>query len=485
MNITCLIPPSEDKIPERIYGCSYQLYPQPDLPLLYVAGSLQESGHALSLRDFTFEDNCWKSFEEFVSSSESDAYIIHSVLLSKRIDTKAYRVIRSHHPDAFVIFFGPEPTRVPADFLLDERCFVVRGEPEIICKDLINCLENDLPLHEIKGISYVDQHGKPKNNETFGIIEDLDALPFPARNLTKKYEDKFYNTKIPGRPFTLMLTSRGCPFRCYFCVPNSISWARELEWRRFHDNQKPPLKVRSAQNVIEELEQLGREGYKSIWMMDDMFLWHRPRILEILEGAKRLSIEFGILARVDFIDEEISRNLKEAGCKIVALGVESFQQEILDYIKKDLRADKILPAIEALKKAGVSPEINLMMGVCPLETKASIKHSIRQAIKLDVKYVLFSIGTPFPGTELERIAFQKGWIVEEKYQNLLENLDPANHALLRFPNLSEKDLEYLERYAKMRFYFRPGYIWWQLKKIRSFSEFWMLIKTALKILKYD
>ncbi len=444
MKITFLTPPSKekDKVPERIYGCSYQIYQQPNLPLLYVAGILQNQRHELDLIDFTYENNSQGALEKFLLNSRSQVYIIHSVLLSKKIDLDTSKVINKIKPNAFVIFFGPEPTRVPEEYLSHRNFIVIRGEPEIIAKNLIEVLEKKLPLEDIKGISYL-KNDRQQDNETFGIIENPDILPFPARNLVKKYEGKFYNTKIPSQPHTLILTSRGCAFRCYFCVPNSISWARELEWKKYHNGQKPPLALRSAQNIITEFKQLKNDGYKSVWVMDDMFLWGKERILEISKGIKDLNLEIGILARIDSIDEDIAKALKEAGCRIIDFGVESFNQEILDYIKKDIKSEQIKPAIEIVKRCNMIPEINLMMGVCPLETKQNIKDSIKKAIELDVKYVLFSIATPFPGTELEKVAKEKGWIIEEKYKNLTENLDPANKALMTMPNLSAEDLEKL------------------------------------------
>lgn len=481
MKTLFLIPPS-NKIPERIYGCSFQLYSQPELPILYVAASLLAENFNVDFCDFTLEGNSEEKFESFLNSSDFDIYIFHTVLLSKEIDLKAAKKIRTIKKNAFMVFFGPEPTRVPEDFLFDKKCFVVRGEAEITLKKLVEILKNNDDFSGLKGISYL-RDGNVVNNETFGIIDDLNVLPFPARFLAKKYERNFYNTKIPQRPHHLILTSRGCIFRCYFCVPNAVSWARELEWRKYHQNQKPPLRIRSAENIIKEFQSLAKQGYKSIWVMDDMFLWGEERSLKILDGIKGLGLEIGILARADFIDKEISKALKEANCKVVDLGVESFDQQVLDYIQKDLKAECIDKAVDCLKQEKIIPEINLMFGTSPLETKEKIKETIKKAIDSNVKYVLFSIATPFPGTELEKKAKEQKWLVEEKFNDLVKNLDPSSKSLLSFPELSDKDLEDLIKYAKRKFYFRPKYIWWRFWQIKSFSELIMLVKTAFKILK--
>ena len=480
MKTIFLIPPS-NKVPERIYGCSFQLYSQPELPILYAAAPLLEAGFSVDFRDFTLEGNSEERFESFLRNSDFNIYVFHTVLLSKETDMKAARKIREKN-NAFLIFFGPEPTRTPEDFIFDEKCFVARGEAEITLNKLLQALKNANDLSAIKGISYLKDN-KVVHNETFGIIDDLDKLPFPARSLAKKYENSFYNTKIPSKPHHLILTSRGCTFRCYFCVPNAISWARELEWRKWHQNQKPPLRIRSAENIIKEFKNLSEQGYKSIWVMDDMFLWGKERSLKVLQGIKDLGLEIGVLARADFIDKDIAKALREANCKVVDIGVESFEQQILDYIQKDLKAERIYKAINDLKEEEIIPEINLMFGTSPLETKEKIKQTIKKAIETDAKYVLFSIATPFPGTDLEKRAKEQGWLVKEKFKDLIKNLDPSSKSLLSFPNLSDKDLEELIKYAKRKFYLRPKYIWWRFWQIKSFSELIMLIKTAFKILK--
>jgi radical SAM superfamily enzyme YgiQ (UPF0313 family) len=481
MKITFLIPPSKNKIPERIYGCSYQIHSEPELPILYVASVLEKEKYNVDFRDFTLEDNSDASFEEFIKNSDCDIFIFHSVFLSKDIDVPAAKKIRHYKKNAYILFFGPEPTRVPEKFIFDRKVIVARGEPEIIIKNLVDSLTKGANFSNLKGISFI-KDGAIIHNETFGIIEDLDSLPFPARNLIKKYQRKFYNAKIPSKPHTLILTSRGCAFRCYFCVPNAISWARELEWRKYHKNEKPPLKLRSAENILDEFKDMKSQGYKSAWIMDDMFLWGKERSAQILDGIKETGIEFGILARADFICENIAKKLKEADCKIVDMGIESFDQKVLDYIKKDLKVEDAYTAIDLLKKEKIIPEINLMFGVCPFETKEKLKETIKKAIDLKAKYALFSIATPFPGTELEQKAKDEGWLIGKDYETLIKTLDPGSKSLLSFPQLSNKDLEEIVRYAKIKFYFRPSYIFWRLTEIKSFPELWMLTKTAFKIL---
>ena len=154
MKICLTVPPStkRDKIPERVYGCTFSYYPQPELPLLYAAAVLEQEGHSVDFLDFTV-DNSWDSFGEFVATHEYDAYIFHTVLLAESSDVRAGRFI-AEHSRARIIYFGPHPTLEPQQFLFDERCYVARGEAEFILRDLMRGLQAG-SLDAVKGISYL------------------------------------------------------------------------------------------------------------------------------------------------------------------------------------------------------------------------------------------------------------------------------------------------------------------------------------------
>ena len=144
----------------------------------------------------------------------------------------------------------------------------------------------------IHGLSF-SRDGAVLNNPPRVLLEDLDALPFPARHLIKN-KNLYYNPKLPRMPFTAMQTSRNCSYQCTFCVPNSGSFARELENRKYSQNQKPPVRTRSAGNVIEEFRMLKNEGYKSVSIIDDQFLWAEARTIEICEGVRPLGMQWGL-----------------------------------------------------------------------------------------------------------------------------------------------------------------------------------------------
>ncbi|MFH1773596.1 MAG: radical SAM protein [Methanobacteriota archaeon] len=472
MKVIYVIPPKfKGKIPERIYGCSYTLYPIPNLAILYSAAVLEKAGHNIKIMD-ACADNI--SQEEFIKILEGDCdyYIFHSVLLSAEVDKKAAAEIIKLKSDASIIFFGPHPTYAPKEFLLNENCVVARGEAEFIIEEIAGGKEQS----KIKGISFLE-NGKVKNNETAGVIEDINKIPFPARHLLEA--KKYFNPKLGSEKFTNVLSGRGCAYKCYFCVPNSISWARGLEWKKYNDG-KPSVTLRSAENVVEEVTSLANEGYEQISFIDDQFVWKKERVLKICEGIKNLKINFGILARADYLtDEAVVKALAEAGCKYVDIGAESFNQEILNDVHKNLNIGDVYKAINVLNKYKITPKLNIMFGSSPLESKDTIKQTIEETKRLDIGYVMFSICTPFPGTEFEKAARENRWLVEDNAYNL----DPARKALVSYPALSSSELEEYVRKANREFYLRPKIIKLHLKKIGSIAELMQNIKTALRLLR--
>ncbi len=441
MKVVFLISPSENKQePERVYGCSYSIYPTPDLAMLLNAATLEKAGYYVSIYKVKKNDRA-------TDIPRAEAYFINGVLLSKDADLTLAKLLTRRR----VFFYGPSPTLQPEAYLVSQHHYVIRGETEHIIE---NALKNPL---KTKGISYI-RGKKVIHNAYAGIITNLDSIPFPARHLDK---GEYYNPKLNFKKFTNVLASRGCMNHCYFCVPNSISWARELEWKKYHQG-KPPVVARSAPNVIQEIQQLKAKGYQEFSFIDDQFSVGKTRVLEILEGIKDLEMSFGLLARADRIDEDIIKSLAEAGCHYVDLGVESFNQEVLDDIQKDINIKDVIKIIKLLAKYKIEPKLNIMLGTSPKENRQKIIATINQTLKLPVSYCMFSLATPFPGTEFAKKAQKEKWVVKGK------KINPASQALIDYPHLSSQELDELNKLANRRFYFRAKIIWHQIKKVRSF-----------------
>jgi radical SAM superfamily enzyme YgiQ (UPF0313 family) len=460
MKITFIDPPNflEKKPIERVFGCTYSLYPIPNIFSLANAALLAQEGFKVNYIDMASEGWHRGRLNAFLKTDNSAAYVFYSVNLSLAPDLLAYELIRKIKKDVFIAFCGPAPTYFARDFLRDKNTFVVRGEPEFTLLELIQSLKEGWDLNKINGLSFLE-NGIIKENASRALIEQLDELPLPARRLLKK--NLYSNPKLPKRPFTLMQTSRNCAYRCVFCVPNSYNFSCELEYRKYQENQKPPVRMRSAANVTEEFRLLKKEGYRSVSIIDDQFLWKETRTIEICKGITGLGIEWGCLARVDHINENVAKNLSAAGCRYIDLGIESFNQAVLDDVKKDLKVNKIPEVISILKRYRMLVKVNLLLGISPLQTKDSIKEDIRLAKKLDVDAVMFSIAAPFPGTDFYQRAKENRWFISGDYRP--ESVQ--NKAIINYPGLSCQELNRMVTVANASFYFNLRFILKNLKRL--------------------
>lgn len=473
MRITFIIPPSihDIKPAERTAGCTRMVYNMPNIYELTVAALFEQEGYEVAYIDFVIEKKTNDDLDKFLVQDTSDFYCFWSVNLSMDADLNALQQIRNYHPTAKILFMGPAPSYYTKKFLLDEHIFVLRGEPELTAKELLTCFKNRSDYTIVKGISYVFD-GKIHHNPSRELLKNLDELPFPARHFIEKYH--FSNPKLKEFPYTTLVTSRNCPFKCIYCVPSSLTFAREIEYKK-EFNKKPPISYRSVENVTKELELLHNQGYKSLGFMDDNFIVTAKRLAEIGKVLKQYNFSWGCQARADAIDDNIAQILSDTGCQYVDLGVESFNDDILKYIKKDITSEQIFAAIDSLKKYKVPIKLNILIGTSPLETVASIKETLRIAKKLKVSQVMFNIVAPFPGTEFYEIAKKNNWIVGGDYVPT----DVQRNSILNFPNLSAQEMERLLFWNNISFFLRPSLIWFHLSKFKSFEEF----KIALKALK--
>lgn len=474
MKISFLIPPPLDgeKPAERTAGCTHTVYPMPNIYELIVAAVLEQAGHEVEHHDFILKNKDKKSFNEFLLKDNSNVYFIWSVNLSIDTDMEAHRIIRMIRPDAFIVFEGPAPTLFIPKFLPDNKTIIIRGEPEQTAAELTELLQQGKDWTNIDGISYL-KDGQIQTNKPRALIKDLDILPFPARHLLGNYS--FTNPKLKAHPYTTVLTSRNCPFQCIYCVPSSLTFARELEHKRVF-SKKPPISFRSTENIVNELDLLAEQGYKSIAFIDDNFIVQKERLEIICASLKKHCFIWGCQARVDAITDDVARILSDSGCEFIDLGVESFDDAILDYIKKGIHAEDIEKGIALLQKYKVPVKLNILIGTSPLENIETLKETFRRVKKLKVSQVMFNIVAPFPGTEFYDLAKENGWIIGGDYVPT----DVQRHSILNYPDLTYKQMERMLFRNNLFFFLRPSFIWIHIRRFKSFKDFTEAFK-ALKI----
>ncbi|MFH1888509.1 MAG: radical SAM protein [Candidatus Omnitrophota bacterium] len=477
MKVTFIIPPVLDGTQDvdRCFGCNYSIYFLPLLPVLYSATLIKENSEEVSIIDFAALKKTKADFEEFIRCDKSEVYVFYTVFLSQNTDIAARDIIRRLRKEAIFIYSGPQATYRPQVFLDKEDTYAVRGEPELIINKLVVALGKRLPVSGINGISFLHE-GKVVHSQPAELLKDIDRLPIPDRRLLD--HSPYYNPKLHTMPHTAALTSRGCFGRCWFCVPNSLSYSQELEQKKYF-GMKPAPRIHSAGRVIEDFSRIAHLGFKSISIIDDQFLWDEERTLEICNGIKNLGLEWSCLCRPEKITDRSAKAMKEAGCSYVDLGTESFDEGVLRSIKKDISPQSTIKAAEILKKNKIKIEVNILFGASPQETESTIRETIRQVKRLKVDYALFSIANPFPGTEFYLAAKENGWLAYGDYVPV----DPGKSSIISYPHLSKRRLEHFLAYAYLSYYLDPRYIFKQIRQLKNPRDFLNKFLTACNFLR--
>jgi anaerobic magnesium-protoporphyrin IX monomethyl ester cyclase len=466
MKITFLTPPPLDgkQVADRVAGCAYGLYPVPNVFELTVAAILERDGHDVRYVNFPVENRGIAEFEQFTARDDSDLYAFYTVNLTRDTDRAAARKILEKRR-AGIVFLGPSPSYNPDEFLTGDSCFVVRGEPELSFSELAKSIAAGGPAAAPAGVSML-LNGNIAHGPERPLIEDLDSLPFPARHLIRAHRGRYNNPKLGVKPFTSVCASRNCRHKCSYCVPCSLSFARELEFRRNHERRKPPVAVRSAKNVAEEFQLLKKDGYRSAVFLDDQFIWDEDRTVEMCGGIAPTGIVWGCASRADYITDRAAAAMAAAGCRFIDIGAESFDQRILDDVRKGLKVEAVERAVRIIKRHGIDAKLNILVGCSALETKETIRANQKMIKKLDVDQVMYNIANPFPGTELYEIAKRDGWFVDGDYRPS----DVQKEAIVRLPNLSPEELVREVRRANFRFFLNPRFILKRALRVRSFSD---------------
>jgi len=472
MRISFIVPPSLDgfKPAERSAGCTRLVYNMPNIYELIVAAQFEKLNHDVEYHDFVINNQSKKDLHSFLKQHQTDVYCIWSVNLAIETDRETVNIIRKYHTKKWILFLGPGPTYFPDRYLTDNYIVIARGEPEISASNLINAIEHKQPLNTVNGISYLDEDENIIRTPTEKLIEDLDTLPFPARRLANGV--LYRNPKLKHSPYTSVVTSRNCPYHCIYCVPSSLTFAREIESKALNGT-KPPVSSRSIKNIDTELALIAQQGYKSIAFVDDNFIWDSVRLQKIVDSLNKYGFHWGCQARADAITPEVAGILSGSKCDYIDIGVESFNNDILKFIRKGMTKDKIINAIKWLTKYNIPVKLNILIGASPLETKETIRDTVRTAKKMKVSQVMFNIVSPFPGTNFYELAKKSGWIRGGEYRPT----DVQQESILDYPHLSGKEMERILFWSNFSFFMRPGIILRHLKQFRSFRDFYSALKS--------
>lgn len=389
------------------------------LGLAYLAAVLEKNGDKVTIfNGETFFDFTKKQSENIVIDEEaylknfSPAHPVYQKILSAAIDfkpdivaisfmtansTSAYilaKMFKERFPGLPLLAGGLHPTLLPDEpFNRGVFDYVIRGEGEETIIELVEAIKSKKDVSSILGLSY-RKNGQIVHNGSRPFIENLDNLPFPAFHLMHEAEKHRYAC-------TGITSSRGCPFECIYC-------ASKLLWTR-------AVRFRTPANVVAEIKNRHeRLGITSFAFGDDTFTL-RPAFVE--EFCRLvLDLDFKIKwhcdTRGDTLNLPLLKLMNKAGCEHIYLGLESGSPKIQKLIKKNINSDKVGAAVKMARQAGIETTVYFMVGF-PDETEEDIWESINAMKRLNPDHALWSILTPYPGTEVWRIVEERGLVGED------------------------------------------------------------------------
>lgn len=372
-----------DHIKVLLVNPPYPFEETPTLPfgLASLAGYLREKDIPVRIEDYIVTPYSLEKVEKILEEYRPQIVGATAVTMNVKTALKILADYKKTDPSIITVMGGPHVTFDAEAILMENPCvdYVVRGEGEITFHEMIQRLQQKHSLEDCLGLSW-RSNGAAVHNAARPLIEDINVLPYPARDLLPI-------SKYKALSFVLSLsTSRGCPYSCIFCVG-----------RRMVGHK---VRYFSVKRVADEFEMLAQEGFVRINIVDDLFTANKKRCIEICEEIVRRGIkqEWAAFARVDTISPPLLAKLKEAGCVSLCFGIESGCQEILNTIKKKITLQKCREAVAMCREAGLDPMASYILGL-PGETPETVKESMDFAASLCSNYG-FHILAPFPGTEV-------------------------------------------------------------------------------------
>jgi anaerobic magnesium-protoporphyrin IX monomethyl ester cyclase len=405
----------------------------PPLGLGYIAAYLKQHDVSVSLIDCTFLSR--EEVLEKINQSPPRIIGIYAMFSMKNQAIQLAKLLRNNCE--LLVAGGPLPTSNPESFMEDFDVVAI-GEGEKTMLDLVHAVESGADLSNVRGIGFhTKNNGALKLTPPREFIQNLDSVPFPARDLFDNQAYKTYFENNFGYATTSVMTSRGCPFQCDFCS------------RPVFGNQ---FRTRSAANIVDEIEQVQTFGYDRVWFADDCFTLNRKRFIDICDEIikRRIKIGWECLSRVDTIDGEVAEKMKQAGCVRVFFGIESGNDRVLALMKKQITTKQAKKAVYTTKKAGIQVGAFFIIGY-PDENDETVLDTVRFASSLPLDYLSFTLPYPIPGTPLyDRV---KDKMTVQDWEEP-ENLRFTKHKLLYRSTFSETKLKFAILKATIQFNLR-------------------------------
>ncbi len=419
------------------------------LGLAYLGAVAQKAGHEVTVIDCQAEKLTYETFHSRIAKTPTDVIGVTATTLLYKSAMQIITIAKQVQPQAVTMLGGSHGTFWDEDALNEYPSLdiIVRREGEQTFIELLDKLFSKSSLNPVLGITF-RRDGKIIRTPNRPFLENLDSLPFPAHDLLP-----LENLKHEGKILFPLITSRGCVYWCDFCSTVRM-FGKGYRWR-------------TPKNVVDEMQLVhDKYGVDQVTFYDDAFTVNRDRVFKICEElrARNLNMTWDCGTRVDMVDREMLKTMRDAGCFAVWLGVESGSETILGAMNKRIKLDQTRLAFKTANKAGLMTIANTVIGF-PGETEQTAHETIRFIKELNPDSVGFYVATPYPGTPMYEQVKQKGWLKVTDF----DKYDTANPTF-ETPWLSMEKLAKIRYKAYQEFYLRPGYVFKMMRRGGTYGK---------------
>ena len=442
--------------------------------LAYATGVAEDAGHTVLLLDAPADGLSLEVVLEKVRRFAPDLTVLDTSTPSVYSDVAVAEEVKKTLPRCFVVLVGTHPSALPEATLALSTSLdaVAVGEYDYTIRDLAQALETGESPSTVPGLAWRRADGAITRPEEREKIEDLDALPFVASVYKKHLQYKNYFFAAAQYPMMMIITGRGCPFKCFFCVYPQV----------FHSRK---YRQRSPENVVAEFEYIKTNfpEVREVAIEDDCFTANPGRVRAIcrLLIERKLGMTWYCNARGD-VDYETLKLMRRAGCRLVIVGFESANQQVLDLMHKNEKVANYHRFAQDARRAGVMVHGCLMCGT-PGDSLRAQEENYHFATEINCDSMQFYPLYVYPGTEAYQWAKEKGYLLTEDFSAWLKE-DGSHNCVIDLEGMSATEMVALCERNLRRYHLRPRYVLMKLgQALRQPEEGWRSIKSGGMLLK--
>jgi len=435
----------------------------------YATGVLEKEDHEVKLIDAPAHGFSKKDCYSIASNFKPDMVVVYTSTPSIYNDIEIAREIKELIPQSFVLLTGPHVSALPVESLLiDKRIDAIAlREYDITLVELASILPKKERLNEIKGIAYIS-NGKILSNPEREFIADLDNLPFVSAVYKKHLKIENYFYAHCRYPVVSIFTSRGCHGKCNYCVYPEQMFGRKQ-------------RQRSPENIVAEFEYIKKElpQVREVLIDDDTFSFNQEHTIKFCELMikNRIKLPWTVECRAT-LKYETMVMMKRAGCRLIVVGFESADNDVLRNMKKGLTFERMREFVKDAKKANIMIHSCFMAGNMG-ETKETLQKSLKFAKEINADTCQFFPLMVYPGTEVYEWAKSNGYLTTDDYRKWLTE-EGLHNCVVSTPELSAKELVNFCDYARRKYYLSPNYLTYKFFKVLKSPE---EMKKTLKSMK--